>query len=35
VHGDNPQGVAIAQAVRDALLAEGVRLRPISQLDFQ
>ncbi|MNT34400.1 LamB/YcsF family protein [compost metagenome] len=35
VHGDNPQGVEIARAVRQALLEEGVRLRPISQLDFQ
>ncbi len=35
VHGDNPQGVDIARAVRQALLEEGVRLRPISQMDFQ
>ena len=35
VHGDNPQGVAIACAVREALLNAGVRLRPISQLDFE
>ncbi|EHP43672.1 LamB/YcsF family protein [Cupriavidus basilensis OR16] len=34
VHGDNPQGVAIARAVRVALEGDGVRIRPLSQLDF-
>jgi len=34
VHGDNPQGVAIAQAVRTALEEAGISLRPISQLDI-
>lgn len=34
VHGDNPQGVAIAQAVRAALQEAGVGFKPISQLDF-
>ncbi len=34
VHGDNPQGVAIARAVRAALEGDGVRIRPLSQLDF-
>ncbi len=32
VHGDNPQGVAIASAVRAALEGAGVRIRPISAL---
>ena len=34
VHGDNPQGVAIATAVRAALEGAGVRLRPISELNL-
>lgn len=33
VHGDNPQGVAIARAVRKTLEQAGVTIRPISQLN--
>ena len=32
VHGDNPQGVAIARAVRQTLESAGVTIRPLSQL---
>lgn len=32
VHGDNPQGVAIARALRQTLENAGVAIRPISQL---
>lgn len=34
VHGDNPQGIAIARAVRSALEGAGVGIRPLTQLDF-
>lgn len=32
VHGDNPQGVAIAGQLRERLIGAGVTLRPLSQL---
>lgn len=32
VHGDNPQGVAIARTLRERLAAAGVSIRPLSQL---
>ena len=32
VHGDNPQGVAIARTLRERLTAAGVVIRPLSQL---
>jgi len=32
VHGDNPQGVAIARAVRETLESAGVTIHPLSQL---
>lgn len=34
IHGDNPQGVAIARAVRNALENAGVDIRPITRLDI-
>jgi UPF0271 protein len=33
VHGDNPQGVAIARRLREGLTDAGVTLRPLSQLN--
>ena len=34
VHGDEPTGVAVAQAVRKALEAAGVKIVPLPEMKF-